>query len=539
MADEHDSWFQPFGFDPAKFASETFAAAEAKVTAFSQAVTEKGLVGAVSDEAKAAVQKVQTAVSGGSKPAAPAPAPPPKPAAPSGGSSSPGGGSVLSLTGSVGAGGKNNPDDVKAVQRALGISDDGKCGGGTIGAIKEFQKKLGHKNPDGRVDVGGATAKALAGKGGGGSGGGAAAGTDGDAGGGTAPAPAPDAPPAPAPTPEPENDSFLGGLKKKLVQTLEDGVNTLTDLPGKVVKGAQGVLGDPGSLLNTPPIKIPTIKITGKTLDDKYKAAVKASKWQEAAEHLNEFGDAAEIQKRLNALSKDQLTKLHQGAVDNPRLGRDSQVAQMISQMTGVTQLPTETVEGTPKKYVKRAFQFTFAEARLSDGSGFDQEPGDYEITIKQGKDVLGTAKGGLSLRIETLFDPTVPDVSIFISGKATHTVYESAGISDTFRQATMVLGIATVEHLDPKMQEYTFTVKRKTFTKNVKLKNEVMTKSDLVDKAAAKAGISSDHVISVSAEGSTSQVKSQGNQRQQSEETDFSVFFYTGQLELILSGGK
>src|ERR1043166_6177059 len=102
MFDEHDSWFQPFGFDPAKFASETFAAAEAKVTAFSQAVKEKGVVGAVSDEAKAAVQKVQTAVSVGSKPAAPAPAPPPKPAAPSSGSSSPGGGSVLSLTGSVG-----------------------------------------------------------------------------------------------------------------------------------------------------------------------------------------------------------------------------------------------------------------------------------------------------------------------------------------------------------------------------------------------------------------------------------------------------
>jgi hypothetical protein len=223
MADEHDSWFKPFGFDPAKFVSEKWEAGKAQVTAFSQEVKEKGVVGAVTGEAKAAVQKVQAAVSGGSKPAAPAPAPAPKPAAPSGGSPSPGGGSVLSLTGSVGAGGKNNPDDVKAVQRALKISDDGKCGGGTIQAIKDFQKSIGQKNPDGRIDVGGATSKALAGR-------------------APAPAPAPvatpDAPPAPAPdappTP-PKEEGFLDGLKKKL--------GAVTDLPGKVIKGAADLGG--------------------------------------------------------------------------------------------------------------------------------------------------------------------------------------------------------------------------------------------------------------------------------------------------------
>ncbi|MCI0682952.1 MAG: hypothetical protein L0Y71_12685 [Gemmataceae bacterium] len=247
MGDEHDSWFKPFGFDPKKFAEDKLKAAEEKYNAFSQAVKEKGVVGAVKDEAKAVIQKVETkvsaaakAVTGGGAPK-PATAPAPKPAAPTGAPSANGpAGSVLSLKGSVGAGGVNNPDDVKAVQKALGISDDGKCGGGTIGAIKEFQKTLGHKNPDGRVDVGGATARALAGKGGGGSGGGAGGGAGGDAGGA---APAPDAPPAPAPTPAPEDDSFLGGLKKKFVQKLEDGVNTVKDLPGKVVKGVTDLGG--------------------------------------------------------------------------------------------------------------------------------------------------------------------------------------------------------------------------------------------------------------------------------------------------------
>jgi hypothetical protein len=238
MADEHDSWFKPFGFDPAKAAAEALQ----KVKAAGAAVVE---------DVKAFGQKVETAVVDGAKKVANAvpgggPKPAPKPAAPSdGGSSSSGGGSVLSLTGSVGAGGKNNPDDVKAVQRALGISDDGKCGGGTINAIKAFQTTLGHKNPDGRVDVGGGTAKALAGKaggGGGGSGGGAGGGgAGGDAGGGSSPAPAPA--PDPSPAPAPEDEGFLADLKKKVVGKLESAAGAVKELGGKVLKGAEDLAG--------------------------------------------------------------------------------------------------------------------------------------------------------------------------------------------------------------------------------------------------------------------------------------------------------
>jgi len=71
---------------------------------------------------------------------------------------------------SVGNDGENEEEDVRVVQALLnkhgaGIAVDGDCGPITIGAIEDFQKnKVGFGNPDGRVDVGGTTWKALAGE---------------------------------------------------------------------------------------------------------------------------------------------------------------------------------------------------------------------------------------------------------------------------------------------------------------------------------------------------------------------------------------
>jgi peptidoglycan hydrolase-like protein with peptidoglycan-binding domain len=73
------------------------------------------------------------------------------------------------ISGSVGRGGKNKPEDVQAVQAALnsrakaGLTADGKCGPKTIAAIMAFQKSLGQSKPDGLVEVGRGTARALAG----------------------------------------------------------------------------------------------------------------------------------------------------------------------------------------------------------------------------------------------------------------------------------------------------------------------------------------------------------------------------------------
>jgi len=62
---------------------------------------------------------------------------------------------------SVGEGGVNNEDDVRVVQSLLEITPTGECDTATISAIKKLQLSIGFKKPDGRVDVGGGTWKAL------------------------------------------------------------------------------------------------------------------------------------------------------------------------------------------------------------------------------------------------------------------------------------------------------------------------------------------------------------------------------------------
>src|SRR5688500_3149302 len=71
----------------------------------------------------------------------------------------------LSITGSVGSGGINARTDVGVIQSLLnragaGLAVDSSCGPLTIGAIKSFQSRF-LPNPDGRVDVGGRSWRAL------------------------------------------------------------------------------------------------------------------------------------------------------------------------------------------------------------------------------------------------------------------------------------------------------------------------------------------------------------------------------------------
>jgi len=73
----------------------------------------------------------------------------------------------MNISGSVGQGGKNNPADVKAVQKLLKqngfpqLQDDGAYGPKTLQAIKNYQSKF-LNNPDGLVDPGGRTFRKLA-----------------------------------------------------------------------------------------------------------------------------------------------------------------------------------------------------------------------------------------------------------------------------------------------------------------------------------------------------------------------------------------
>ncbi len=156
MSDEQDGFMSnAFGLDLGQLAQnakeEISAGLGQAANTVSQAVQGvqgalEGAIGEVTGVVSGAVKKVAGAVSG----------------SPSGGASGGGTGS-FPLGGSVGRGGRNAPNDVRAVQAALGISADGKCGEGTIAAIVAFQRNMGQAKPDGRVDAGGGTERALAG----------------------------------------------------------------------------------------------------------------------------------------------------------------------------------------------------------------------------------------------------------------------------------------------------------------------------------------------------------------------------------------
>lgn len=81
---------------------------------------------------------------------------------------------VLDLSAAVGAGASNTKADVTALQKALQRASDltldpklhpgpadGASGDGTEGAIAQFQRRLGFRDPDARIDPGGTTLERL------------------------------------------------------------------------------------------------------------------------------------------------------------------------------------------------------------------------------------------------------------------------------------------------------------------------------------------------------------------------------------------
>jgi peptidoglycan hydrolase-like protein with peptidoglycan-binding domain len=161
MSDDHDSWFKDaFGVDLGQAVKDIEDGASAAVDETKSAVkqvvqgvqgTADGVIDGITGAAVAVVKTVAGVVSPSAAPSA-------------GGAASAGGGAgSFPLGGSVGRGGKNSTNDVRAVQAALGIAADGQCGAQTIAAIEAFQKNMGQAKPDGRVDAGGATERAMAG----------------------------------------------------------------------------------------------------------------------------------------------------------------------------------------------------------------------------------------------------------------------------------------------------------------------------------------------------------------------------------------
>ena len=99
------------------------------------------------------------------------------------------------------------------------------------------------------------------------------------------------------------------------------------DNPGLGPDSQAAQLTAPGiPAASTPAPSVSTVS----TLDQDYTRALQAGDWKTAAEKLNAF-NTEDIKGRLAQLSSDQVASIHQGALDNPNLGPDSQVAQLSS----------------------------------------------------------------------------------------------------------------------------------------------------------------------------------------------------------------
>jgi hypothetical protein len=217
MSDEHDSWFKDaFGVDLGEAAEKIKGQASAAVDQATADV--KNVVQTIRGTVDGAIDGVTTAAAGAVKKAAgvagfggdsPNAGPAPE-----------GGAGSFPLGGSVGRGGKNGAGDVRAVQAALGLPSDGQCGGQTIAAIEAFQRNMGQAKPDGRVDAGGATERALAG--------------------GAKPSAAA-APANAAPSEADDSGSFLD----KAVQGAKDFVGDLSDLGGELLPDTPGAPDNP------------------------------------------------------------------------------------------------------------------------------------------------------------------------------------------------------------------------------------------------------------------------------------------------------
>ncbi len=101
------------------------------------------------------------------------------------------------------------------------------------------------------------------------------------------------------------------------------------------------------------------------TLDDLYNSALLSARqtgnWQDAAEKLNGF-NLVDIHTRLAQLTHDEVGYLHQGALDNRRVGPDSNVAQLTKPGTPRASEEPRMVATVPD--LPRATQ----PARVSDG---------------------------------------------------------------------------------------------------------------------------------------------------------------------------
>ena len=135
------------------------------------------------------------------------------------------------------------------------------------------------------------------------------------------------------------------------------------------------------------------------TLDQLYNQAVQAARqtgnWQDAAEKLNGF-NREDIQSRLAQLTSDEVGYLHLGALDNPRVGPDSQVAQMTKPGTPPASTPPPSATHAPAVPLtpKPVPVSDGAEKSVAEMTNFEKlSRAIYWAEARQGRRTAGTAR--------------------------------------------------------------------------------------------------------------------------------------------------
>ena len=221
----------------------------------------------------------------------------------------------------------------------------------------------------------------------------------------------PDAPAAPAPSDAapaasgPDSDSYKSGYRDGLAgQDANPGplaAEALTDYEEGYAKGKYDFAQTPAG----------KDKDRAADLDRDYQGWVAEHNWPLAAESLNGFNQH-DIQQRLAELTPDEVAAIHQGALDNPRVGPKSQVAQMTGCDDG-SDAPSQSAGGGWKE--------TALDLAKSKGLVLAGE----QIGVQFGEKVLGgvigaaidfaTSPGG-----DTSFDYPIYQAMVIIEGGVT-----------------------------------------------------------------------------------------------------------------------
>lgn len=152
-----------------------------------------------------------------------------------------------------------------------------------------------------------------------------------------------------------------------------------------------------------------------KQLNEDYNNAITTNAWQKAAELLNAF-NRQDIVSRLYRLNREQIGAIHQGALDNPKVGPNAQVAQVTAANLQATDL---TLPGLQR--VKAAIDIENLQALIKIQQELRQQMvTDPKNPPSDARVGLATARHWIMDQIAAIRDRHQPQLEKARSGRAT-----------------------------------------------------------------------------------------------------------------------